>query len=193
MSLYVYTTKECEKDIEQHALRKEVDHFKERLYKTQRTSFFDNFPPPYLKKRFKRQQRLLAGEIPIKGDIIICFYRVLIRGHKEYEAFLQNPKKYGDEHFNTLVSETDLEQWLNEQKRITTEPSRQELNSTESEFLWGLSGQDDFISGDIFIYENNEWIKVLGKDQIKKRLILLPEHLIRLIDESAYEKQLTYL
>lgn len=192
MSLYVYTTKECDKDIEQHALKKEVDHFKERLYSTQRTSFFDNFPPPYLKKRFKRQQRLIAGEYFINGDIVICFYRILIRGNKEYGSFLTNPKKFGDEHFKPLISEAELEGWLDEQKKTSTLPSRQELNLLESEFLWGLSGQDEFISGDTFIYESNEWIKVLGKDQIKKRLILLPEHLIRLIDETAYDQALTY-
>jgi hypothetical protein len=135
---------------------------------------------------------LIAGEYFIQGDIIICFYRLLIRGNKEYESFLDNPKKFGDEHFKSLITEEELESWLTEQKKTTNVPSRQELNSIESEFLWGLSGQEDFISGDTFIYESNEWIKVLSKEQIKKRLILLPEHLIKIIDESVFDEQSSY-
>lgn len=184
MSLYVYITKECQKDINQHSLRKEVEQFVNRLYSSQRATFFDNFPPPYLKKRFKRQQRLLAGEFQHNGDIIICFYRIFVRGSRDYESFLENPKKFGDDHFATLIDQGELNTWLSDQKINNVIPSRAPISDKENEFLWGLTGQQDFLSSDYFIYETYDWINVLAKESIKKRHILMPDQIINLIDKE---------
>lgn len=70
MALYVYVTAECRGDAERHSRVSEMEKLKARVEKEQRICHFDNFPPPYLKKRFDRQIRLLAnyGTVEMGGE-----------------------------------------------------------------------------------------------------------------------------
>ena len=94
MALYVYITRECEEDAKKHNRYSELLRFKERLEKTQRMCLFDNFPPPYLKKRFVRQIRLLADgrTIPLDGEehVVVNFLRTYVRSIKSNDSFSTN-------------------------------------------------------------------------------------------------------
>ena len=117
MALFVYQTEECKEDSREHSIGKDINIFIDRILRTQRTTFFDNFPPPYLKKRFKRQERLLCAERKIGDDVVVVFYRILVRGSFEYSNFLKYPKKYGDEKFAPLVTDDELKNWVSQQKK----------------------------------------------------------------------------
>ena len=88
MALFVHITEECKEDAEKHDHKEEIERFAKRIETEQRLTLFDNFPPPYLKKRFKRQMRLLASERSAGEHTVVCFYRLLVRGDREYEEFL---------------------------------------------------------------------------------------------------------
>ena len=118
MGFYVYITEQCKEDAKKYNLTVHVEKLKERLLSEQRTgSLFDNFPPPYLKKRFERQQRLLAAEryisIGREQHTSVCFYRIFIRGGDEYsKGFLCDPLEWGNKYLQPLASEDLLEHWL---------------------------------------------------------------------------------
>jgi len=184
MSLYVYITEECREDAREHSIEREVNIFKNKILNTQRITLFDNFPPPYLKKRFKRQQRLLAAERRIGDDIIIVFYRILIRGGKTYEAFLKSPKLYGDNNFAPLVSDDKLKKWLEEEKKEDPLPEKPSLTDSENTFIYGLSGKKDIFSDDYFIYETYTWVDSTQVPEIQNRLINIPQKLQEIIDNK---------
>ena len=51
MALFVYVTDQCRDDANVHSIKAEIQLFKERVERTQSTSLFDPFPPPYLVKK----------------------------------------------------------------------------------------------------------------------------------------------
>ncbi|MBD3386513.1 hypothetical protein GF407_16535 [candidate division KSB1 bacterium] len=185
MALYVYVTNECKEDAREHAIQKQLNQFRDRIQKCQRTTFFDNFPPPYLKKRFTRQLRLIAGEKMIGEHVVVVLYRILVRGGSEYPKFLDSPKKYGDACFLPLVSDDTLKEWL---KQETAEPTEKKQKPTDEEFrlLYGLSGNKDFFSGDYFIYETQNWIKAVRNTQILNRFsrTQLADAIMEIIDHK---------
>ncbi len=184
MNLYIYVTEDCKRDIQEHSIQKEVNQFKDRLIKSQRVTFFDNFPLPYLKKRFRRQLRLIASEKKMKNDIVLIFYRILVRGSREYKNFLSSPKEYGDNNFASLICEKELEEWLRKFKKENPISEKQPLSTKEYEFLYSQIGKDDTFGGDYFIFETYQWIKSVQKEKISNRLIRIPNELIEIIKNS---------
>ena len=186
MALFVYVTDACKQEAQAQNCLQDVLKFQQRIQEDQRTTLFDNFPPPYLKKRFKRQQRLIAGEIKVEEHVVICFYRLLIRGGNEYASFLANPKQYGDRHFFSSINEAFLARWLAEQLKSDPPPEKQEPTQHESEFLWAVYAEEDVTANETFIFESADWIQGLRKDnKIMNRLIQLPEILFD-VGEGKY-------
>jgi len=68
MAIHVYITDQCKKDIERQQYTSIITAFKDKIEKSQHSGVFDRFPPPYLKKRFERQVRLVAKECLLGED-----------------------------------------------------------------------------------------------------------------------------
>lgn len=184
MALLVTITDECQEDIRSHSIQKEVNLFKNRLLESQRTSFFDNFPPPYLKKRFKRQLRLIASEQRVGEDIVIVFCRILVRGQGEYGKFLEAPKDYGDKYFAPLISHDKLQELVEQFKTEANLVKKPELTESEANFLWGLVGREDAYIGDYFVYESYKWMQSVQDENVHNRLIKIPSILMSVIDKN---------
>lgn len=86
MAVHVYITEQCKKDIDRQNYMADIESFKKKIEKAQHTDVFDRFPPPFLKKRFERQVRLVAKECLLDGHTIVAFLRLLVRGGSEYAA-----------------------------------------------------------------------------------------------------------
>ena len=141
MALFVYTTKECEQDTLRHSVVRDVERFRQRLLEAQRTNLFNNFPPPYMKKRFLRQIRLIALQYTFGDHLVVCFLKLLVRGSADYEqGFLADPKEYGDRHLAPLVDMGELEKWLNKQLRESPPPLKPEPSESERRYLWDVLG-----------------------------------------------------
>ncbi len=185
MGFFVYITDECWNDAKNHNVTEQLENLEKRLYADQRADhLFDNFPLPYLKKRFSRQHRLIASErfISLDGDqhIIVCFYRILIRGNNTYEkGFLRNPREWGEENLLSLISDQDLGNWLLANKPVPAEP-KPEPDEFEKEFLWNIRDVKSIgHRGAEMIYESKDWMAIIANDErFKKRLINFPDSIM---------------
>lgn len=68
----------------------------------QSLEIFDRFPPPFLKKRFERQIRLVARDFIVGKDIVVVFLRLFVRGGNEY-------KQFGDSDYRVLPGFDNME------------------------------------------------------------------------------------
>jgi len=82
MALLVYVTAKCRDDARSHGLNEELERFHARVERTQSTSLFDPFPPPYWvkKKLGGRQGRLIATHRIVGDHAVVIFLAILIRG-----------------------------------------------------------------------------------------------------------------
>lgn len=189
MALFVYITQECEKDAKKHGRWKDVLKLKERTVSDQRVNLFDRYPPPYLKKRFARQERLIAAEREIGEQMVVCFYRMLIRGNDEYSYFKDSPNQYGDNHFAPLVSDEELKVWLEEQldqHELGTKPTP---NDVETTFLWDVIAKDNVFEADTYLYESEDWVKAIQSEHFQTRLYPIAETIIDTTQEEGDEFQ----
>jgi len=169
MSLYVYQTKECEDDAKRHSLHKEVASLETKVELLQTIDYFDNFPPPYLKKRFRRQERLLAENRTIlvedEQHVVVCFLRILERNGGVYKKFLDDPTKYGKNKLSCLVSDKELELFLKARLKEKPIPPKKDLSETENHFLYRLLGSDTNRWEEDLVFESKEWVKKISKDK----------------------------
>jgi hypothetical protein len=163
MAYYVFVTPDCKKDISTFNLESEVNKLIEKTIKEQCVSFFQNFPAPYLKKRFSRQERLIASihSINSSEDTILIFHRILKRGDGDYAKFIETPREYGNRFFLPQIDDDVLTRWL-EQERVVNQPKQKAALSLEEEkFIWHASsrGVDGYspIESEYFIYESSAW------------------------------------
>lgn len=181
MSVLVYIHPDCERDAKTQGYFEDVNRFKEAILKDQRTTLFDNFPPPFLKKRFSRQHRLIAAEQKINGNIVVCFLRLLIRGGDEYLNFIRNPKNYGDNHFLPMIEDVDLYEWVETQLNTCPPPQKNDLSDDETNFLWSIFEEENNMVNDVVIYESEEWINTVMSEDYNYKLIQVPLIIINII------------
>ena len=187
MALFVYITEECRSDAEAHALLSQVEKLAVRLSDEQRTTLLDPFPPGYLKKRFTRQTRLLAAERYVGDHIVVCFYRFLVRSSSDYKAFVDDPKEWGDQYLVKLVSDEQLETWLEE--RLLSNPPPQKPIPTEKEkmYLWDVLAKAEAISEPL-VCESGDWVESVSDDRYKEKLILFVPPLLGICESKPDEK-----
>jgi hypothetical protein len=151
MALLVYVTAECRQDAETHGLIVEVERFCTRVEKTQSTSQFDPFPPPYLvkKKLGGRQGRLIADCRTVGDHAIIVFLTILTRGSRSYEEFASDPISYGNQHLR-FVTDADVTRFVEKRTRIAPLPIMPDPTAAEYELLYdALSHHQDFPSDEL--------------------------------------------
>src|SRR4051794_15314885 len=98
MPLFVHVTEDCYAQASRHGLANELDHFRDRVEKSQGTSLFDPFPPPFLvRKKFGgRQGRLIAVNRPVVEHTVVILAALLIRGDRTYTEFSDDPSAFQD-------------------------------------------------------------------------------------------------
>lgn len=180
MPLYVYITPECEKDMSEHQAEDTILSFKSRLLQEQRTTIFDRYPPPFLKKRFKRQERLIAAEISIDNseDVVVVFLRMFVRGGRDYELFRKDTAAYNDDYFKDKISQDALNTWLNENRETEKPLEKQSPTDEEEAFLWKILSQDNSLTSEEFIFESMEWLKAVEIKGLKNRLVNIPQYIL---------------
>lgn len=183
MAIFVYITPECQKDAQGQGCWPEVQKFAQRVRKEQRTSILDHFPPPYLKKRFRRQERLIASERNIGEHLVVIFHRLLIRGSKPYEHFLLDPLGYGDQHFQGMVGDETLHEMIVREMEEEPPEPKPAPSEVEQQYLWSVYADDGNTANDVFLYESKEWIQAVSSERLAPRLYSLSQ----LVEELAIE------
>lgn len=183
MALYVYITEQCRKDIESQKYMPFVDAFKAKIEKAQHTGVFDRFPPPFLKKRFERQVRLVAKECLLGDHTVIAFLRLLVRGGGEYKAF-------GDADYRVLPGFDRMASELTDSNLMKFIESRQEPPAPpppaptpeESSYLHSALSVTQDIYRDFHCCETKLWVDTIGNDDFGNRLNLFVEPIFDTID-----------
>lgn len=179
MSLFVYVTDECRKDIQKYSLGADVDRFTQRLLQAQQTNLFDPFPPPYLKKRFLRQIRLIASQQRFGEHLVVIFLRLLVRGDDEYkDGFLKDPKTYGAKHLASLYDIERIEDWLEEQIKVAPSPDKPEPTDDERRYLWDVLGRQVMSGSEVFVCESEDWVKSISDKRLRRKLVLLADPIL---------------
>lgn len=194
MALYVYITEECERDAKKHNRYDEMMRLKAKVESSQSMSHFDNFPPPYLKKRFDRQIRLLADyrTRTINGEdhVVVSFIRIYVRSSKEYASFLKDSLGFGDKHLSPLVDIALVDDHLKEQLAVNPVSPKDAPSADEYEFLYrSFGGGDDSTSSDEFICESEHWVRKVSDQKIKQILVLICDVLPSLVGSDSAGKR----
>lgn len=176
MALIVYITENCEADARNHGLQVDLERFRDRVEKSQSTSLFDPFPPPYLvkKKLGGRQGRLIADLRPVGDHAVIVFLAVLTRGSREYEdEFTRDPHAYGRQHFDNVLSDRELSNFV--ENRTKESPPRLKPDPTDAEYdlLYGAFAHHHDAVVEDMVCETHEWVEQVAQERISKQLVIL--------------------
>src|SRR5581483_8320520 len=174
MALFVYITEECLNNARLYSLVGEVERFKERVEKSQSTSQFDPFPPPFLvKKKLGGRQGRLIADLRRQGDhAVIVFLAVMIRGDRAYkDDFVVDPMAYGRRHFNHLVSEEDLAAYIDTRTKVAPLQAKATPNDVEFSFLYEALAHRQNAEEEDIVYETIEWKKAVSEDRIANQLV----------------------
>ena len=175
MALFVYITKRCLEDANEHGIKSEMQRFKERIESTQSMSLFDPFPQPYLvkKKIGARQKRLIAERRSVGDHAVVVFLTVLIRGSRTYEdEFARDPVAYGRQYLN-LASNDEIAQYVDDRTRTQPPPLKATPNDTEYSFLYNAFSHHQNAAADDFVWETAEWVSQVRQERISRQLPLL--------------------
>lgn len=195
MALYVYVTKQCEEDARRHSRYDEMYRLKKKVEQAQRICLFDNFPPPYLKKRFDRQIRLLADyrSVEVGGEehVIICFLRIYVRSSNEYKSFRNDPQSFGKRFLEPLINEGELKVFLHEQVKECPVVPKQKPSEAEHEMLYcPLGGRTSDEHGGTsvehgFVCESERWVRSVLDDKLTPMLSKIQDRVGELIYQDT--------
>ena len=185
MAVFIYICSECKKDIKKQKYDKSIEDFKQRIESSQQIDTFDRFPPPFLKKRFERQIRLIAQEKEIGEDIVVVFLRVLVRGGNDYSSFGQSGYKEvpGMERISDEITEEKLKQFIKSHE-IPPPPPPPAPSDEESSFLYSVLGSSHDAYGDYHICETKMWTENILKDEFNSRLSDFVDPVLETLGES---------
>jgi hypothetical protein len=189
MALCIYITRECEDDAKRHNRYDELIKLKERVEKAQRICHFDNFPPPYLKKRFDRQIRLIADfrTVSCGGDdhVAVCFLRVFVRSSNDYARFLSDSRGFGKKNLAPLVDDGDLQEFVAGELREHPPKPKPKPSAPEHEFLYRFLGQDAARGADEFVCESELWVRGVAEEKPSQMLLLICDTLANCFGTDA--------
>ena len=183
MATYVYITKQCQKEINHQQYGSQVDGFRKKVEATQNLEVFDRFPPPFLKKRFERQIRLVAREYILKDHIVVAFLRLLVRGGSEY-------KQFGDQGYKELPGFDGMAAELSVEALTTYVNGRQDPpppppprpNDKEEAFLHSALHETEDIYADAHCCETKLWVDLIASTEFKDRKPAFIEALLETLD-----------
>lgn len=183
MSVFVWISDQCRKDAVPQNYLSQLEKLQARIEQEQHLGILDRFPPPFLKKRFERQIRLVAKEFRVGQDTLVVFLRLIVRGDREYLAFCESS-------FKTLpkanlesseYEQSNLERLIRE-RRSDFAPNKLAPSDAERTFLLTAMNRDINIYRDYHVCETALWTEKV-KEHLH-HLNKIPEKLFTLIDET---------
>ena len=186
MALFVYITEECREDAKRHNRVEEMLRLKEKVEKVQRYYHFDNFPPPYLKKRFDRQIRLVAKYIYItlpgqeEEHTVVIFLRMFVRSSSDYEKFQKNTQEFGQRNLDPIVNQEKIKEELNQALLKNEVPQKETPNDIELKFLYQFYGNEQKNISDTLVCESERWVEKVLDRKVKQVLVNFFDELSKL-------------
>ncbi|MBL9183407.1 MAG: hypothetical protein JNN17_14810 [Verrucomicrobiaceae bacterium] len=186
MAIYVYITEQCRKEIKQQQYTAEVENFKKKVEAAQTLEVFDRFPPPFLKKRFERQIRVVARDIILKDHVVVAFLRLLVRGGNEYKQFGDSAWKVlpGFDGMADELSEANLTTYVNSRQDPPPPPPPKPTDSEES-FLHSALNSSENIYQDFHCCETKLWVDTISSPGFKDRKNIFIGPAFETIDASG--------
>jgi hypothetical protein len=168
MAIYVYITDQCRKEIAQQNYATEIKSFRKKVETTQSLEVFDRFPPPFLKKRFERQIRLVSREVILEEHTVVVFLRLLVRGGKEY-------KQFGDAGYKELPGFEGMAKEISVESLTAyvlgcqdpLPPPPPPPDEEESLFLHSALNSDNHIYTDAHCCETKLWVDTITSSDFK--------------------------
>ena len=176
MAIYVYDEAEqFIEDVDDFHYSKDVSAFVKRIEERQSLKYFDLFPPPYLKKRFERQIRMVGGLMSIDGHEVVCLYRIFKRSSNEYASFVSDTQAFGKRFLDPLVDMVKVKEWL--KKRIAIVKVEIPAPSHfESQYLWSVLDPSCRLtatsSNEYIIYESRQWVNEAENGEFSLMMLL---------------------
>lgn len=172
MAILVYSTDQLRKDARKHSYEKQITSFQHRIEDTQSLDLFDRFPPPYLKKRFERQIRLIADTRTVGDHTAVCFLRLLTRSSSEYNLFVKEPTQFGEQQLQALVDDAALNQYVTDRVREKPPPQKPSPDQAELRCLYESlrTSVDPYV--DLVCCESREWVRRALSPRFKRRMAL---------------------
>jgi hypothetical protein len=167
MPHFVYIPEICRQQIKKHGVGEIIGNLQDRVEQEQNTSFFENFPAPFIKRKIDWNLRLIASirTLAKSEDVVVVFHRVVPRGDVEYGRFIADPRKFGEKNFQEDWNEDTLRSWLHEERQRFQPKPKSQLNDRERQFIWHTRSGEGFnpMEGEYFIYESTEWVRSYSK------------------------------
>lgn len=190
MSYYVVVTSKCAESAKKHNISDKVNDLKDEIEKKQYIGFLDYFPSFFLKKRFERQQRLVAQEKRVTlttGEEVsaIIFYDIFIRGNAQYREFIDSPKEYAEKNFEKLISEQDIQAEINRRIRNQKVVKFPELTDGEYSFLYSTNIYRSNSNNESMVYESSDWVQSVKEKKVHSFLSKIADTLIDVIDKKT--------
>lgn len=185
MAIHVYISEQCKKDIERQQYTGKVEPFKRKIEEAQHTDVFDRFPPPFLKKRFERQVRLVAKECLLDGHTIVAFLRLLVRGGSAYGDFGASGYKVlpGYDRIAPELTDEALRRFIESRKDPAPPPPAAPTQEESSYLHAALSATHD-IYRDFHCCETKLWVDTIENDAFSPRLNLFLDPIFDTIDSK---------
>ena len=173
MAWFAYISKECREAAQEHGVLPNVKKLQETVEELQQDCLprFHQFPPPYLvKKKFAdKAGRLIAERREIREGkeehTVIVFLDFMTKGNTDYEksfGFGKDPVAYGKSHYDGLVEEDKLKEYI-----VKTRPKIQEPpppSEFEYGYLHAALGANYEDRSDGYIYESTEWNTAINQE-----------------------------
>jgi len=185
MSIYVYLTEQCIRDINQQRYEGEVDGFRRKIESSQNMEVFDRFPPPFLKKRFERQIRLVARDYFVGPHVVVAFLRLLVRGGNEYSNF-------GDTGYKELPGFQRMVEELKEENLLKYVEGRQDPmpspppipDESEELYLHSALSLSENIYQDYHCCETKLWVDAMSSSHFEDYRSLFVDPVFETIDST---------
>lgn len=188
MATYVYVTSQCRKDTKQQQYGSEVDGFGKKI-ESQHDSdgFFQRYPPPFLKKRFEKQIRLVAAEYLVGDHVVIGFLRLLVRGGKEYRRFMDSDYQElpGLDRMAGELTSQSLQAYVDSRKDPPPPPPPKPAPDEEV-YLHSALNCSENIYQDHHCCETKLWVDAMISPQFADRRNIFVDAVLETIDHNEH-------
>lgn len=185
MAFYVVITEQCQDDADHHGLGTRILKLKESIEKVQNLTGFRSIRGTPFLKRGLSNLRLIAYHVPVADDELILFLRVLPRGSKDYERFLdaiRQDEKRAAQQF-VPYDQDDLKQLHAERTRESIIHQPPPPNEEEQAWLYEVL-QVERHDDDIFVLETEDWVKKMKGEGMLPFLALYHQILEEMVDTT---------
>ncbi|MCW5941084.1 MAG: hypothetical protein KIS66_02560 [Fimbriimonadaceae bacterium] len=187
MAVHVLVTTMCKEDARHRDYLPQIENLKARVERDQHTKIFLRYSALYLKKRFERQIRLIALERRVGDHTVVCFLRLLVRGHGEYAQFIASDYNHvpGANRFEQELTDEALQAFVD--ARTEPLPDPPPVASIEEQAYLEVRGQHGVVYADWHACETQGWVEAMQRDEFAGRLALFPADLLDTLDAPTGE------